>query len=520
MTTGAGSGRAPGRVLVLDDEEPVRRTLAAVLERRGYRVSTAKNGCHGLQELLRHEFDLVVLDVRMPGLGGLVFLREMRKVWPALGTVVVSGFLDDAIRGALNALQVHEIHAKPLASTELYAAMEREMARLHARRAALAPVPFRQAQQPLRLLRQFSDAALLEYGPVESMMALSRGMGDMLPCGVVGILLLNPTDAGGALVFHVRDTVAAAALDQLKTEILRQAAVFTGRPPDPAALEVTVFGLGAMPEAGAELESSFMVPLLVEGRCGGLLVMAAAAPAAFSETDVSMVYHAANHLSTTLATLRHMHELAVRDPLTGLYNRRFLHETLDHCWAASLRYRQELSLAVLDVDRFKEVNDKHGHAAGDLVLKELGALLAEECRDADIAGRSGGDELLMVMPQTPLPAAETAVQRLLERIRTHVFRTPRGEPLGLSVSAGLAGSLHACRLAGWDGLVSAADLALYAVKEKGRGGCGVAGSGSPPARRGPSSSRGAASGKPAVPRRRGSEPNGVPSGTGAPALQV
>lgn len=472
------------RILVLDDDENVRTTVSSVMERHGSsRVVAAKDGCQGLHELLRHEFDLVILDLNMPGMDGMTFLREARKIWPWLGVVVLSGFISPAIKEELTLLKVHEIHDKPIAPSNLCRIVAAETARLRARLTAVAPVPFDQVQRQLRLLRQISDAALRDHELADSMMALSRGLGDLLPCDVAGILLLN--QGNNVLVFHVRNAFSKNALEHLKTEVLHQVAMLGGRRKSVNEPDVTVFGLPLSPgDNGKEDGSTFTVPLIIEDRFEGLLVMASAAADAFSETDISLVYHAANHLSTVLAALQQMHQLAVRDSLTGLYNRRFLQETMNHYWSGSRRHKQELSVAILDIDRFKEINDRHGHFTGDLVLKEIGTLVLRTCRSSDVVARYGGDEVVVIMPQTPLDCAEIFTRRLLENVRTHVFRTVRGEPLAVSISVGVAGNLHADKLENWDGLISLADRALYAAKEHGRDGyCLSPNAGTAPAKR-------------------------------------
>ena len=111
-------------------------------------------------------------------------------------------------------------------------------------------------------------------------------------------------------------------------------------------------------------------------------------------------------------TLLALAEQATRDPLTGLYNRRYFDETLaDHIEAAK-RYNRDLSLAILDLDRFKQINDACGHAAGDAALRRFADHLRSSARSADIVCRIGGDEFAVILPETSAVQARRFIERL------------------------------------------------------------------------------------------------------------
>lgn len=123
-------------------------------------------------------------------------------------------------------------------------------------------------------------------------------------------------------------------------------------------------------------------------------------------------------------------EQATRDWLTGLYNRRYFEETLaDHIEAAT-RYNRELSLVLFDIDRFKQINDTHGHEAGDKVLQQFADLIKATARKADIVCRFGGDEFAVILPETSRASAERFVERVL-----HAGGTPSPVSAGSGVIA-------------------------------------------------------------------------------------
>lgn len=163
---------------------------------------------------------------------------------------------------------------------------------------------------------------------------------------------------------------------------------------------------------------------------------------------------------------RALEELARRDGLTGLHNRRALDERLPHEIARAQRYGRELSVLMLDVDHFKEVNDGHGHDAGDRVLVCLGEVLRSSVRSCDGAFRYGGEELTVVAPETG-PAGAFA---LAQRIRRAFEESSAGASSAgaQTLSVGVASLRQLDEQAGAADLLGAADAALYRAKHEGR----------------------------------------------------
>lgn len=168
---------------------------------------------------------------------------------------------------------------------------------------------------------------------------------------------------------------------------------------------------------------------------------------------------------SSLRIQQELREQAIRDPLTGLYNRRHLAEQLQREMAISRRSGRPLSVAVVDLDHFKRVNDEHGHAAGDAALVGTARFLLSRLRSTDIVCRYGGEEFVLVLPETPREAAIALLQALLSEFHTQSFRWPGGVLSGLSFSAGVACALVTEDA---DALIAQADERLYAAKHAGR----------------------------------------------------
>ncbi|MCW5657396.1 MAG: diguanylate cyclase [Burkholderiaceae bacterium] len=161
-----------------------------------------------------------------------------------------------------------------------------------------------------------------------------------------------------------------------------------------------------------------------------------------------------------------LHEQAVRDALTGLFNRRYLNETLPTAFALAQREHQGLAVAIIDLDHFKAVNDRYGHGAGDTLLAAFGKLLLAHCRKSDVACRYGGEEFCLLMPRTDAAAAQRKVNALLVLWRQQRFDIEGDTLTGLSFSAGICDSQRAPLSPHM--LLQAADQQLLVAKQHGR----------------------------------------------------
>lgn len=157
---------------------------------------------------------------------------------------------------------------------------------------------------------------------------------------------------------------------------------------------------------------------------------------------------------------------ALRDPLTRLFNKRYLLDRLDSELKFALRHDAALSVLMLDVDHFKELNDQHGHLAGDAVLAHLASVLQRAVRNEDIVARFGGEEIMIVLRATSIEQAAALAERLRRIVEGTVTRY-RGRELRATLSIGAAG-LPAARYETVEQLVDAADQALYRAKRDGR----------------------------------------------------
>jgi diguanylate cyclase (GGDEF)-like protein len=159
-------------------------------------------------------------------------------------------------------------------------------------------------------------------------------------------------------------------------------------------------------------------------------------------------------------------ELVARDALTGLYDYGYLWDRLEQEMVRARRHGRPLSLVMLDIDEFKRYNDRFGHLWGDVALKEIASILQAVSRRSDVVARYGGDEFVLILPETPLDGAIAIAERIRVEVTEHHFRGKLDEVVALAVSAGAATTT------GTEGgareLVGQADTALYEAKRLGK----------------------------------------------------
>ena len=209
------------------------------------------------------------------------------------------------------------------------------------------------------------------------------------------------------------------------------------------------------------------IPLIAHGNTIGIMHFDMGEKA-FDHEIMQLAFTVAEHLGLALANLNlqeKLREQAVRDPLTGLHNRRYLEEAMPQEIMRAKRHQQPLSVLMLDMDHFKLFNDNFGHDAGDYVLKSLAIMLNDCLRGEDTACRIGGEEMAVLLPNTDSLAAGVVAKRLCEEVRKMALSF-RGQSLGnLTLSIGVASNADA---ASGEDMLKQADLALYEAKDKGR----------------------------------------------------
>lgn len=217
------------------------------------------------------------------------------------------------------------------------------------------------------------------------------------------------------------------------------------------------------------LEAELVVPVMNHERLVGLLLLGAKSDRQpFTAEELELLSLLGHHVATVFENAR-LFESATYESLTGLLRRETILEQLERELARAQRYRRPLAIALADLDHFKSINDRFGHLAGDLMLKRAAQTLSLALRSTDYVGRFGGEEFLVILPETDLEGAHAVAEKLRQVIEDLAVESEDGEPLTVTVSIGLAATdeLPDGRATPRD-LIAAADRQLYDAKARGR----------------------------------------------------
>lgn len=218
-----------------------------------------------------------------------------------------------------------------------------------------------------------------------------------------------------------------------------------------------------------EIEELFATPVLSPPEAEGLTAQTREIIMCRNLRELNALSHGSSEAEDIKQAADQLYDVAYRDALTAAYNRRYFDEALETAFAEAGGERQPLSLAYVDLDHFKAVNDSHGHAVGDTVLTEVAATIQTYLRPTDLLARYGGEEFVVLLPGLDGATALSVLERIRAGIEALATSLPGGATVSTTLSAGVAtygGHNHGQMKP--SGLIDAADLALYQAKKQGR----------------------------------------------------
>lgn len=211
------------------------------------------------------------------------------------------------------------------------------------------------------------------------------------------------------------------------------------------------------------------VPLRYKRDILGVMNCARADKNGFSEEDIRLITLVANQIALAVENAKlytKTRELAVRDELTGIYNRRHFQEVLKMEWKRAIRFKRHLSLLMIDIDHFKKLNDTYGHLYGDKVLREVSNIILKNIREVDTVARFGGEEFVALLPDTDKLGAMVVGEKLRQLVEAQKFDDIVRHHAPLTISTGISVFLEDAKEI--DDLIDHADVALYDAKDNGR----------------------------------------------------
>jgi two-component system, cell cycle response regulator len=469
-------------VFVADDNPSILQGLERALTATGYAVRTAANGRAALEllEAAPDPPDLLLLDVMMPEMSGTDVLRVMRlnPRWIDVPVVLITATNDGALPVSALRDGAVDFLTKPFRLDELLARVDSHVRRNRSLREAREQARVR--LQAIDLIRELNRVATAE----EMFHLVTSRTSSILGVARCSVLVVqNGERIARVAASSERDVRDGLELDLELYPELREA-LDTGTPVrirDVATSPAFDGVRGQWERRGllTPLRSVIVVPFPISDALTGCFVERAApgepalgeAAAELAERVVEAMVHACGRvqLFQRLVDQRtRLHELAHTDELTGCDSRRSIFAYLEGEFEAARDAGLPLSIAILDLDSFKDVNDTCGHLAGDAVLRALGHWLTSEgaARVSARAGRYGGDEFVVVLPGSG-PEGATA---FAERARRHMAAMPfafGGTPVRATLSAGVA-SWPDVEVSTPEELIYLADAALYQAKQQGR----------------------------------------------------
>ncbi len=445
------------RILVVDDLLPNRRLLEAKLKAEYYEPITAESGMEAIQKAKENPPDVILLDVMMPEMDGFETCRKLKEdpITADIPVVMVTALSDveDRVEG-LNA-GADDFLTKPINDLALFARI-----------------------RSLVRLKSMTDELKLRDQTGEQLGASAE----------VNEKMNNMT---GAKVMVIDDDVTQA--QQINTK-LKEFGVEVDIMSDPAEavklseekdFDLIIVSTQLQADDGLHLcthlrsqEKTRNTPLLIiiEDDDTDLLVKGLdmgindylITPIDSNEVTarVRIQVRRKKYQDALLEKDQQNLSMAVKDGLTGLYNRHYLNSHLPRMLSSALKSGKPLAVAMLDMDHFKDVNDTYGHQSGDEILKQLSERITRNVRPADLVSRYGGEEFVVVMPDTTLHQAADVAERLRRSIESEPFIIPVDPgTLSKTISSGLSVSVDGDTM---EKILERADKGLYHVKNTGR----------------------------------------------------
>ena len=451
-----------GKILIVDDIATNRIVFKVKLGAAGYRISLASTGADCLRQVVQDRPDLILLDLHLPDMTGIEVVTRLRND-PAtrrIPVVMFSSGADPVARMAALRAGADDFLAKPIPDQTLLARLRSLM---------------RQRDAMLGFEHEETGLGLLGFAEPAS--------GFETP-GIVALVTENPDTA-----LHLRHSLQAHSRDRFV--LMNRGELFSDQPPQGGVPDVYLIEADhSGPGGGLRLMSDLLsrpmsrhsaICVLNTGTEGANAAMAFDLGAqdqvdlSLSPSEVALRLHALVRRKREADRLRSSVQdglrLAMFDPLTGLHNRRYGLAQLTAIADRARAERADFAVMVLDLDRFKAVNDTWGHATGDAVLLEVAARLAANLRASDLLARIGGEEFLVALPATSRAEAQEVAERLCRAVDGVPVPLADGRSLMITISIGLVVAGHQHTRRGDKPvsiLIDAADRALMKSKESGR----------------------------------------------------
>jgi len=472
----------PLRILIVEDHEPDAALLLRELRQGGYapvhkRVDTASEMSRALDA---EPWDIVTSDHMMPNFSSLDALRLLHDKGMDLPFIIVSGQIGegaavDAMKAGANdyVMKANLKRLVPAIQREVHdAQVRRERRQSEAELRAREEESRRRHTRHLALLKRLSRS-LSEAKDFDTL--LERALGGVMEAlrSSSGALFVRDATSG-ELSLGALSGVSLEFPETLNKMLVRANADWNTKDAQRSALlkhllyHTSVIDTHTLGFPSKHTRFVVSVPLRSAGKTIAIVILPSRGKKIPSREERQLLNTISSQVGVAIENallLQKMSQMSMTDELTKLYNRRHFYKVLEIETARARRYHRPLSLAILDVDRFKDCNDKFGHNSGDRVLRSLAIAMTSYLRKTDTSFRYGGDEFAVIMPETGSDKAEG----LVDRLRSEWLHMLKAEFLGLEDTLGLSAGIAEFPkdATAQDSLVLLVDAALYCSKRSG-----------------------------------------------------
>jgi diguanylate cyclase (GGDEF)-like protein len=405
----------PMRILYVEDDPGLARLVQKRLQRVGYVVDIASDGDEGIKRYEADAYDLVFVDQTLPVYDGLEVIRILASRGPLPPTIMITGTGDERVAVEAMKLGTSDYIVKDTGAGYLELLPSVIAKVLQQRRA------FEEKKQAEEALREYREK-LERLHAVASRLAAGSNEEEIYHLAI---------DAAEKILTFSYCSLGIAEGKQIVTKVSYPHPY----PDESPAISVDdgltgktyrhgkTYVLREIRKTSKVQPSQTEFLSLISAPIGdiGVFQVASIKPDAFTEEDTRLLELLLGHTASAIKRIRLQNELkeqAIHDPMTGLYNRYYLKQVLGQEVKRSKRYSHCMAFLMVDVNRFKEINDRYGHRVGDEVLQGIASLLRAAVRESDIVVRYGGDEFLVILLETN-GEAETVKQRIAQKIALH-----------------------------------------------------------------------------------------------------
>ena len=469
------------KILLIDDSKTQLGTLKILFIHAGFDVETANDGLEGYKKIFKTAPDIVVSDIMMPKLNGYQFCRLVKdnpllKSIPIVLLTVLEQKIDkfwSKKSGAdcflLKSSEINEIIQTINDLLEEHPVTEEEKQHIlhqtytnEAIQAELNHV-LDNALMKASVLNEFRILSL----HLEDNKIMAQNLFDLLSSILnydLSLLIFNPPGVSEKEVYasncvNIEEITLRQAIDKSMKCLFGEKTNYN--------IKAVYGNLSLLSIFTNEIfENCYIHEIKYNNEIIGAICFFGTKDKNVEEQKIFQVVLKEIDLLITIQSLYAQNKyLSLTDSLTGLYNRRYLMETLGREVARAKRYKNKLCMAMIDIDFFKKVNDTYGHQAGDFILKEVTGIIRKMLRQSDILFRYGGEEVLAIMPETDNESALVPIQRIRETIEKKNF-VFNDKTIKVTISIGLSDSTQ--KADSLERFIDQADKAMYTSKQNGR----------------------------------------------------